>query len=454
MTYPGRLDARPSYIPDLRTDAGATPTPVIFALLFAALGFNLLLCFVNTNLMSVGTLHVVASEVLIVSLVFLISYRSIQPICVILLASIALWTLMLASIRLVVGTDPSFEIKIVRDLAIPFAFFLLGTRVRDIRIADRVVFAAAGATLALALFEYFWLETFLRVFNVAKYYIARGTMGARDALQSADLFISGMRPAGAEGGRNLLPFLGDHRVSSVFLEPVSLGNFGAIVVIWGLVRWRFGQQLLVTTIAFGLALIVLADSRFGAYLCVLAFGMTLLPSRLITIGAMAIPVMALIILCIVPAVVTGSYDPQNRYVDNGFVGRFVLSAQILAEFDWLTWLGLRALKMQAFDSGYAYIIGGIGIVGLLGVWMLLFAIRGGSEQFYALRNLTALYYGTVLCVSNSPFTIKTACLIWLLLGALARNGSKRTWSSVPEPVLSSSDQTVAAGRPVTAMRRS
>lgn len=419
MAYLSRVASPALPVPRLSAQADVTPTPVLLALVLAAIAFNLFLCFVNTHIAGVGSLHVMASEVLIVSLVFLASYRSIREIHLILLGGIALWVLSLASIRVAVGTDSGIDVKIVRDLAIPLAFFLLGTRARDVRTADRVVFVAAAIVLAVALFEYFWLETFLRVFNVAKYYIARGTMGARDALQSADLFISGMRPAGAEGGRNLLPFLGDHRVSSVFLEPVSLGNFGAIVVIWGLVRWRFGRSLQLATLAAGLSLVVLADSRFGAYLCALALFLTFLPTRLVTMGALSIPVVAIAVLALVPALVTGSYDPQNRYVDNGFVGRFVLSAQILSEFDFLTWMGLKALRMQAFDSGYAYIIGGIGIVGLLAVWGLFFAIKGGSEQFYMFRNLAAIYYGTVLCVSNSPFTIKTASLLWFLIGALA-----------------------------------
>lgn len=421
MAYLSKV-ATPPLASPLRVEANVASTPVLLALVLTAISFNLFLCFVNTHIAGVGSAHVMASEAMIVSLVLLVSYRSIREIHIILLGSITLWVLSLASIRVAIGTGDGIDIKIVRDLAIPFAFFLLGTRMRDIQAADRIVFISAAIVLAVALFEYFWLETFLRLFNVAKYYIARGTMGARDTLQSADLFVSGMRPAGAEGGRNLLPLLGDHRVSSVFLEPVSLGNFGAIVVIWALVRWRFGRQFQAATFAIGLSLVVLADSRFGAYLCALALCVALLPVRLVTIGTLAIPVAAIAVLALVPALVTGSYDPQNRYVDNGFVGRFVLSGQILAEFDFLTWMGLKALRMQAFDSGYAYIIGGIGIAGLLAVWGMLFTIKGRSEQFYALRNLAAVYYGTVLCVSNSPFTIKTASLLWLLIGALETSG--------------------------------
>jgi uncharacterized membrane protein YqjE len=158
-----------------------------------------------------------------------------------------------------------------------------------------------------------------------------------------------------------------------------------------------------------------------------------LPIQLATLGTVALPLIALALLTLVPMIVTGSYDPQNRYVDNGFVGRFVLSGQILGDFDVLTWMGLKALRIAAFDSGYAYIIGGIGIFGLLAAWGIVYTINSPDRQFETFRNMTALYYGTILCVSNSPFTIKTASLLWFFLGALYASGRHANNSSTPAP---------------------
>jgi putative polymerase len=260
-----------------------------------------------------------------------------------------------------------------------------------------------------------------------------------------------MRPTGgAQGGRNLLPFLGDHRVSSLFLEPVSLGNFGVIAFIWGLVRTIVERRLYIGIMAAALALIVLADSRFGAYLCVLTVFVAMLPIAWSTLGALALPAIALIVLTIVPVLVTGSYDPQNRYIDNGFVGRFVLSARILGEFDPLTWFGLAASRLQAFDSGYAYIISKIGVIGLAGLWLLPMSIKNPGQQFCLYRNLIAIYLGTILCVSNSPFTIKTASLVWFLLGVVAvAELPLRQRMRVPVPPVlnfSQSPQVAAANR--------
>jgi len=413
---------------------------IALVLVFGAVTFNMALCFLNTGFMSVSNLHVIGCEVLIISLTFLYAYRELRHEHLLLLACIVLWTLTLSALRVVFATDDTFDIKIARDLVIPVAFFMLGQRVADLKTADFIVRVTVAVVLVFALFEYFALDEFVKYFSVAKYYIARGTMEAKQALQSADLFISGMRPTGGpQGGRNLFPFLGDHRVSSVFLEPVSLGNFGVIVALWAMMRSKFGDDYQIGLFLTAFALIVLSDSRFGAYLCVLAFAVMLFPLGIANAGMLSIPLVALIVLILVPAVVTGSYDPQNRYVENGFVGRFVLSAQILADFDPLTWFALRPSKMQAFDSGYAYIISFVGLFGLAGLWGVFFAVKGIDRHYYVMRNLLALYLGTILCVSNSAFTIKTASLAWFLLGVTAVTRSpqiaKTTKVSRPPPAL-------------------
>jgi putative polymerase len=393
-------------------------------LLLGALTFNMALCFANTNVMGVSDLHVMLCEAMILAVVFLAAYRAIEDVHLILLGFVAVWPLLLASIRYVTGNDVTIDVKIVRDLAIPVGFFLLGTASANLKTADRIVAGSVAIVIVVALFEYFWIEMFTRFFNVAKYYIARGSLEAKQIYQNTDLYISGMRPAGAQGGRNLLPFIGDHRVSSVFLEPVSTGNFGVIAFIWGLVRSRMEKKLYLGVMAGAMVVIVLADSRFGIYLCAMALVMAYLPVAWTTIGAALMPLVALIVLVIVPFVVTGSYDPQNRYIDNGFVGRFVLAARILGEFDALTWLGLSAGAL-AFDSGYAYILSKVGVIGFWALWLIPFSLRNPDRHFCLYRNLLAVYYGTILCVSNSAFTIKTAALAWFLFGVMAQLPASR-----------------------------
>jgi putative polymerase len=181
-----RVQAIPALVPLLPT-----------VLLLGALTFNMALCFANTNVMGVSDFHVILCEAMILAAVFLVAYRAIADVHLILLGFVAVWPLLLAAIRYVTGNDTTIDVKIVRDLAIPVGFFLLGTASPNLKTADRIVAAAVAVVIVVALFEYFWIETFTRFFNVAKYYIARGSLEAKQIYQNSDLFISGMRPAGA-----------------------------------------------------------------------------------------------------------------------------------------------------------------------------------------------------------------------------------------------------------------
>jgi hypothetical protein len=47
------------------------------------------------------------------------------------------------------------------------------------------------------------------------------------------------------------------------------------------------------------------------------------------------------------------------------------------------------------------------------------SLGGQSRDFYAFRNTSAAYYAALFCISASQFTIKTAALLWFLMGALS-----------------------------------
>ena len=183
------------------------------------------------------------------------------------------YTLALSVLRFANVPAAGFDPKISRDLIIPITFFLLGKAVNDVKAADKVVSTATAILLSFALFEFFFLNTFLEVFGVAKYYIARGTLeSSNSALNiSQGLMVSGVRPA--DQGRTLLSFLGDHRVSSLFLEPISLANFGALVTLWAVVRSRMEGK-------FYIWCSYLAAWHFWSYpMDVLMLGLSLLVSQ-------------------------------------------------------------------------------------------------------------------------------------------------------------------------------
>ena len=219
------------------------------------------MCFVNTHVAPISNAYVVGSEAVIITVTILACYRFIDQKYALIITTIIVYTTVLAFLRALTSPDEGMNLKVTRDFLIPVIFFLLGKGANNIKVADRIVYVATTIILIFAVFEYLSLDAFLKVFNVVNYYVARGTLDALDpSLQWASgLMMSGMRPP--DQGRELLSFLGGHRVSSLFLEPIGLGNFGCLIAFWAIARSRMEHRLRLWSIAAGIVLIILSDTQ-------------------------------------------------------------------------------------------------------------------------------------------------------------------------------------------------
>ncbi|HWP25675.1 MAG TPA: hypothetical protein VNL39_04955 [Xanthobacteraceae bacterium] len=391
---------------------GSSGLRIPFALVFAALTFNFFLCFVHTNFFAVSRAHVVAAEALIIGLTYVAAYKSIGHSAMAVICGVVSYLLIVSLFRSL-NTAAEFDVKTVRDFMIPVAFFLLGTTSRNLIKVDSMVRIAAVIVTAVAVFEYFFLDTYLRFFNIIEYYVSRGSVDREEIdWLSVNLFVSGIRPE----GRTLFPFLGDHRVSSIFLEPVSPGNFSVTLFFWALVRSYFEKRLYLGLFVMAIFLTIMADNRFGAFMAVVALGMVLLPNQFLRMSMFWLPFVA--IFCLIGI---GLANPDTPY-DNSLWGRLLSSGQTLVSLNIWNWFGVGP-TIEDWDSGYTYSISRIGIIGFVAFWGIFMTLRSASAQFHMFRAFCALYFAAILCVSYSPYTIKTAGLLWFLLGALFVAGS-------------------------------
>ena len=390
-----------------------------FVAVFATISFNFVLCFINTNVLNITAVAVIGSEVVIIAAVFALSYRSIGLIEITLVVGMVLYLLCLALFRTNNG-DTGFDPKIIRDFTIPVAFFALGTRVRNLNTVDKFLTIVAIIVTGLAIFEYFFVETYLHYFNVIKYYIARGTVeSARLEILSTNLFVSGIRPE----GRTLLPFLGDHRVSSIFLEPVSPGGFAVILFYWAMVRTIHTRNMYLGLFVLAVFLTIMADNRFGAYLCALAAIASIVPIRFLY------PAIAVAPFCAILGLLVVAVALPDGTIDNSLIGRILSSGRALHAFDSANWFGIGSSTAGAWDCGYAYTIGQTGILGFTVFWIIFMLLKANNLPFQLFRIYCGLYFAAILCVSYSPYTIKTAALLWFLLGALSAVDYRRSFQA-------------------------
>jgi putative polymerase len=286
--------------------------------------------------------------------------------------------------------------------------------------------------LSVALFEYCFVDGYLKVFGIVDYYVARGSLDPlKPSLQWAGgLMLNGIRPEEL-GGRALLPFFGDHRVSSVFLESISLGNFGSVVVFWAIARSKMQHQLRFWSIASGLAMIVLSDSRFNASFLPVGILILLLSPRITTPAVLVMPFVAMAGLCLVAADAGTLEVPFLE--GQALQDRIIYSGRVLLNFDIYNWLGIAASRTDTLDAGYAYVVTNVGLLGLVAFWFWFISLDGRSRYFFAFRNATAAYFAALFCISTAAFTIKTGALLWFLIGTLSVARDRAVSVQQPRP---------------------
>lgn len=382
----------------------AAVPPVIVA---SCLIFNFFLCFINTKIASVSVPVIILCEMaLVASAMFmgLLRLDRMKIYWVIILC------LQISLICLLSVLRQEIMMKPLRDIMIVPVFVILGLSAYRIDFS-KILLYLGGFVLAIALWEAFLTDSFLSLFNIRDYYISKGAM--RDDLNITELplFASGERPS----GRFLLDMPGLHRISSVFMEPVSLGFFAAIMGIYFVaVKNEISKGMYIAALAVSFLLIWLSDAR-------LAFGVLFLTLLLRPIflrlnhrvGILILPCVLLFSLALISAHVL-------KADGEGLGARLLWSFTVLGKTNLEILMGVSGYGKEFIaDSGLAYILNDQGLPGLLLYWL---------PPFLFLRKLPAsarvfifgigIYLAFGMMISQAFLTIKTAALLWFSYGYL------------------------------------
>ncbi len=385
------------------------PAIVGFWAILAATLFNLTLCFLSTkHVMAAGSTQVIAIEMAII-MATLLAARNLVGEAAVQMSIVAV--VCLVALKLI-NTD--IDLKILHDLAIVLVFYLVG-RVCPASLANRLVGVLLTLVIAIGLVEWLLPTVFESMFDIWGYYLDKGALDASTVNYSnTKLFISGQRSADA--GRTLLPAVfGIHRISSVFLEPVSLGNFAIICLAWLLsMPPRSTGMRVMLAMAVGLC-VVFPDSRFAAAACIMMVLYRMTPFHRSSVVAFLLPIGAIVGLVI--------YGGQGhdigiapRLLDDDFSGRLLFSGQLLSSWTWRQWFGLAGSPIYTADTGYAYAIVNLGLPLAVALWFAFAMAPVASRQGQTMRGMIALYITLSLCVGASVFSIKTGALCWFLYG--------------------------------------
>ena len=372
-----------------------------------AVTYQAVLCLIHTQLFPVSRAMVGMAEVLLLLACIPMLLPRLIPQVVIFMA---LSGALLCLLALLSG---HLDVKVFRDLLIILWFYWLGRNLGDTALADQGLRIVAVMLVAFGLLELLALDTFTDLFNIFGYYVSIGSLEpVTEYVRDSRLQMNGIRPDGI--GRTLLPgLLDNHRVSSLFLEPVSLGNFATILAAWGLSKERAELGSMLFFLGAAMLLIVLADSRFALISVSLLVAM-----RVLLRGGWMYLVVLLPVVILLALVLTALY--ANIPYSDSYAGRLMISGLSLVNFSVPALLGFDS--QAAFpDQGYAYVLSGFGLVLAVALWLALWLVPGADSQGHRFRCYVAVYVCLILAVSGtSLFAFKTAAVLWLLLGVVVR----------------------------------
>lgn len=396
----------PSFPHAAASGAQSGRLPLAGIIILATLFFNPVFAIINGHVTYLSPNAIIAAEVLIVAAASLVVLANLNP-------RMTPWIMLIGVIGIfaflrTVGTG-TFEPKFVRDALIIPVFVLLGMTVRPEKTAMTVMVGAAVA-LVFLLMEAWSLPAYRDFFKVKEFYI--NTRGV-----SPDKFWDeeiGLYPSAVRDDR-LLPFVDLHRLSSIFLEPVSLGNYSALLFAYALAfRRLISKRAFWFVLLASFVLLVGCDGRLafvGLFLIMVAM---LAAPFLPPYSAILYLPFAALMVCLVTWI--GGFDPNG----NDFPSRLALTTMLLESYGPMEYLGLSDKFADiAVDSGLAYWIYTQSALAVAVYWtMLVVASRHETLPQVRFLHAVAIYVTATMLVSASFVSIKTAALMWFLLGAL------------------------------------
>lgn len=384
-----------------------TDKHLVIGIILASVCYQAVLCMLDTQLHFASRTVVGLGEALIFIACLPILARRLLP------GVIALILLIAGMFTIASIFNGQLGIKAFRDLLIPLCFFWAGCNIGRPELAEKGLTAAISVVLLVGFFELFFVDQFTNIFDIFGYYVNTGNLiPITDYVRESRLQLNGIRPEGI--GRTLLPsLLGSHRVSSVFLEPISLGNFATLCVAWGLSKDLKQMRQMLFFVSAGIVMMVLSDSRFALMaVSVMVLMRITLSGQTVNLAILA-PFLAAALLLVL------GLDATGRGSDS-FGGRLAFSGFTLLRFDLPMLFGIAKFENFA-DQGYAYIISSFGIPVCLLLWFSFWLVKLPDDQGLRFRAFLAVYFSLILCISgNSAFAFKSAAVIWFLFGCSLR----------------------------------
>ncbi|MDD3019924.1 MAG: hypothetical protein PHX61_02955 [Alphaproteobacteria bacterium] len=381
-----------------------------------AVVYNAILAILNAHVMHVSQGTVVMAEGIIVlgacaymatKLKFL---KNCQPIFLFQLV-------MLVIFLGVTLLSEYLNVKAFRDIFLITVFTLLGTLTSEKKIIKLFTILAA-ITLFFLLIEAYATDLYAGLFNPASYY------GATRGLENPEFNETGIfaNALSFEGRFSLGIFDVTHRLSSIFIEQVSLGGFAMILTMFTSLFWddlgKKSRSLMLVTIFM---IVATNNSRTALTLCLMfAAGHFIFPRLPRYMHLLYVPLLVFIVVGILR--VPECLDSYGRpfLISDDISGRLGMAGCTLLSLKFENLFGFESINAKPFwDSGYVYFINGQSLLGFVVFWLFAsLLIKPDTPRTIRLNHYLNLIIFLNILTSMSFFSIKVSAPVWFIVGYL------------------------------------
>jgi putative polymerase len=393
------------------------------ALVIAATTFNAVFAALNANVRPLTGNTVILAEIVIVVASHLYIMRHFQ-------ARMVNWYLLIIAVGafaiLRISATGNVDAKYFRDVFLIITFILLGMT-SDTRRVIQMMIALQIIVVAGILLEAICLPCYNDLFSVKDFYINTRGLGEEEFTNlSSDLYVSATRPEA-----RFLPFFDLHRMSSVFLEPVSLGNFMTVTVAFTAAFWlKLTGGMRAFLVASMILMLLACDGRLAAMASVAIIALSL-AHRFVPRHAALIYVPFITLLAIASTALAG----WKTGIDD-LSGRIAFTAELIRDLSLADIFGLSdRLLAESVDAGVVYLVITQSIVGAALIWAAItLAADEATREQKIYKNGIMLYLALTMMVSYSFMSIKTAAPIWFVFGSLLATSADRSTANQFTPV--------------------
>jgi putative polymerase len=375
--------------------------------LITAVCFNAILSIVSGHVVTLARTQVIFAEVAVYAgaLAIIVSRADRRMLPWFLL------TLFIILMGLLVSAGSGeLNAKYIRDVLVIPIFIMLGMTyranafVKPFSILHTIIFLVAVLEAASP-------DTYAEIFKILDYYVNTRDFAANSFWNTeSTLFVSATR-----SGERFFNFVDWHRMSSIFLEPVSLGNYCVVAAILIVACWH---DMSISTrsyfIASTLFLLIGSDGRLAAVSIVIVLFALIFVHNISTRWS----VFYLPVILLLSAGYIWTFNVSDIY--DSFGGRVAGTIDALSRIDVSGLIGLNARGAEnAADNGIVYFVLSQSLIGVIVIWLAVFLCARGltfPSRFYV--HAIAIFIPLNLLVSYSFFSIKVASLIWFFYGYL------------------------------------